>query len=89
MATPRGKRTAPIMTAVPEVPEADREVIAGEPSTDGEKCGTCKGLGLVRAVGKNAGKPYRTLNGAQAAQEGGRATDCPSCKGTGLIGLAV
>jgi hypothetical protein len=57
---------------------------AGPESADGDRCVTCRGLGLVRGVGKNAGGRYRTLAGAQQAQEAGRAKDCPSCEGTGI-----
>jgi DnaJ-class molecular chaperone len=75
---------AGIVSAAPETSAADHEVIDGPESADGERCPTCRGLGLVRGVGKNAGGRYRTLAGAQAAQEAGRAKDCPSCEGTGI-----
>lgn len=66
----------------------DHAVIDG-PADDGDRCGACKGLGLVRGIGKHAGGRYRTLAGAQAAQEAGRAVDCPTCEGAGLVGLVT
>lgn len=39
-------------------------------------CETCQDLGYVRAMGDNAGKPYKTANGAAAALAGGRAKLC-------------
>lgn len=77
-----------ILSAVPETSEADREVIPGEPATGGDRCKTCRGHGLVRAVGKNAGHHYRTTSGAQAAMEAGRARDCSACDGTGIETVA-
>lgn len=78
-------------SAVPEVSPEER-VATPEPtaeekqaSLDAEKCGTCKGLGLVRKAGPKAGKHYRTLDGAQAALEHGNAVDCPKCNATGLV----
>lgn len=41
-------------------------------------CKTCRDLGVVRGVGKNAGQPYRTADGAAAAKAAGRAVKCPS-----------
>lgn len=73
-----------ILSVAPEASDADREVIAGEPATGGERCGTCRGHGLVRAVGSNAGKHYRTTSGAQAALVKGNAKDCTACDGTGI-----
>lgn len=74
-----------IAAAAPEVSAEDREVIGGaDLHDDAERCATCRGLGLVRGVGKRAGGPYRTLAGAQAAQGAGRAVDCPVCEGVGL-----
>jgi DnaJ-class molecular chaperone len=73
-----------IVSAAPETSPADHEVIAGPADDGGDRCVTCRGLGLVRGVGKNAGGRYRTLAGAQQAQEAGRAKDCPSCEGTGI-----
>lgn len=67
----------------------DDEPIEGEPDTDGEKCDTCKGFGLVRGQGKHAGERYKTLNGAQTAQANGNAVDCPDCMGLGLVGIAA
>lgn len=43
-------------------------------------CHTCKDLGVVRGVGADAGKPYRTAKGAEAAKAAGRAVKCPSHK---------
>jgi hypothetical protein len=55
----------------------------------GQKCGPCKGYGLVRKRGEDKGKHYRTFNGAQQALGNGNAVDCPVCKGTGLVGLVA
>lgn len=62
----------------------DHAVIDGPEDDGGERCGTCKGFGLVRGIGNRAGGRYKTLAGAQAAQGAGRAVDCPTCEGTGL-----
>jgi len=43
-------------------------------------CKTCRDLGVVRGVGADAGKPYRTQNGADAAKVAGRAVPCPDHK---------
>jgi hypothetical protein len=43
-------------------------------------CRTCRDHGVVRGVGANAGKPYRTADGAAAAKAAGRAVKCPSHK---------
>jgi hypothetical protein len=56
---------------------------------DGERCGRCKGFGLVRKAGRRAGEHYRSLAGAQAADGNGNAADCPDCHGLGLVGLDV
>lgn len=76
-----------IVTAAPECSDADRVVIAGEPdeAAVGERCGTCRGHGLVRNVGPNAGKHYRTTKGAQEAMAKGHARDCAACDGSGLL----
>lgn len=39
-------------------------------------CKACRDLGVVRGVGANAGKPYRTANGAEAATAAGRSRKC-------------
>jgi hypothetical protein len=39
-------------------------------------CKSCRDLGVVRGVGKNAGQPYRTADGAAAATAAGRAVKC-------------
>lgn len=77
-----------IGSGVPECSAAEREPIAGEPETVGDRCPTCHGHGLVRAVGKNAGKHYRTTSGAQQAMDAGRARDCAACEGTGVETVA-
>jgi DnaJ-class molecular chaperone len=71
----------------PECSAADREVIAGEPddAATAERCPTCKGHGLVRNVGPNAGRHYRTVKGAQEAMGKGHAKDCAACDGSGLL----
>lgn len=56
-----------------------------DPLASGEKCYPCKGYGLVRGKGKNAGQHYRTFDGAQLAQANGNAVDCPACEGAGLV----
>jgi hypothetical protein len=43
-------------------------------------CKTCRDFGVVRGVGQDAGNPYRTQNGADAAKAAGRAVKCPSHK---------
>jgi hypothetical protein len=49
------------------------------------KCDGCKGYQVVRKRGPQAGKPYKTLNGAQAAAGNGNAVTCPVCSGTGAV----
>jgi hypothetical protein len=93
----RNVRTAPPrrstrLAAVPEVSEADREVIPGEPGTGPsveDRCRPCKGYGLVRGIGRRAGAHYTSVSGAQAALAAGRAVDCPACGGLGVTELAV
>lgn len=79
---------AGIVSVVPESSAAEREPIPGEPESVGDRCGTCRGHGLVRGVGKSAGEHYRTTNGAQLALAGGRAVDCPTCAGSGVEPVA-
>jgi hypothetical protein len=43
-------------------------------------CHTCRDLKVVRGVGADAGKPYRTQKGADAATAAGRSVKCPSHK---------
>lgn len=50
-----------------------------------ERCTRCKGLGLVRGAGTNAGRHYRTLKGAQESMGRGNARDCPDCEGSGIV----
>lgn len=90
MATPRTRKPRAIVAVAPEV--APEETVATpEPTAEeldtltNEKCGQCKGLGLVRKSGSKAGKHYRTLNGAQAALANGNAMDCEKCHGYGLV----
>lgn len=85
---PAGRVADPERRAL-DTDRPDDEPIEGEPDTDGERCVTCKGFGLVRGQGKRAGERYKTLNGAQTAQANGNAVDCPECDGTGLIDLAA
>lgn len=51
-------------------------------------CKTCRDLRVVRGVGSDAGKHYRTLAGAQAATAAGRSAKCPACKGKGKVRAA-
>lgn len=90
----KGKRSLPTQVSVDGVVVAETRHVdltdaEAQAVLDADKCGKCKGLGLVRGVGKNAGDPYKTLNGAQQALAGGRAVDCPVCQGSGLTGIAV
>lgn len=93
MATPRTRKTRPILAAVEspvegdDVQPDDRGITDAEAKAtlDSEKCPTCKGLGLVRKAGPKAGKHYRTLAGAQSALGKGNAVDCPKCGATGLV----
>lgn len=43
------------------------------------KCATCKGFGVVRKRGENAGGWYKTASGAADATAKGNSTPCPSC----------
>lgn len=65
--------------------EADAQLENGQPEVGGERCTPCKGFGLVRKAGPNAGKRYRTHAGALAAQEKGNAVECPACQGAGTV----
>lgn len=64
-------------------PAADESPVTGG---DDEKCGQCKGYGLVRGVGSHAGDAYKTLNGAQTSAN---AVQCPVCKGEGAVEVAA
>lgn len=68
----------------PRPADAPYEAEVDHLAESGERCGTCKGFGLVRATGPRVDTRYRTLKGAQDSQEAGRAKDCPTCEGTGL-----
>lgn len=59
-------------------PEADGDPDAPVAPTV-ERCGPCKGYGLVRKAGSQAGKHYRTMNGALQAEANGNAVPCPHC----------
>jgi hypothetical protein len=65
--------------------EADAKLAAAPPATDGDRCHTCKGYGLVRKRGPRAGEKYKTYNGALQAKAGGNAVKCPTCSGAGLV----
>jgi hypothetical protein len=78
-----------ILACVPEVSAEDLQVIAGEPSTGGDRCQPCKGFGLVRGIGRRQGAHYVSLSGAQAALQAGRAVDCPRCGGLGVVELVA
>lgn len=85
---PAGRYTDPERQALAASDEeANAKLAADGPALDGDRCHQCKGFGLVRGVGKRAGQRYRTLTGAQAAQDAGRAVDCPVCAGLGLVGF--
>jgi hypothetical protein len=59
-------------------PAAPREVPAFIARARAVTCRTCRDHGVVRGVGANAGKPYRTADGAKAAKAAGRTVKCPS-----------
>jgi len=64
------------------------EANAGEPdvaTATADRCGQCKGFGVVRKRGANAGHAYRTLNGAETATTNGNSEKCPACKGAALV----
>lgn len=85
---PAGRYTDPERQALAASDEeANAKLAEDGPALDGDRCHQCKGFGLVRGVGKNAGQRYRTLTGAQVAQDAGRAVDCPVCAGLGLVGF--
>lgn len=67
--------------------EADAREIPEVPETD--DCGNCKGFGVVRKYGSQAGKRYRTVAGSIAATEKGNSTPCPVCEGTGGLRKAA
>lgn len=68
----------------PKAPRRPREVppkiAARIAASHALACKTCRDLGVVRGVGANAGKAYRTRNGADAAKAAGRAVPCPDHK---------
>lgn len=85
----RASKKAPVSPV--ELHRTDAEADAaleGEPTPVGDRCGVCRGHGLVRGVGKHAGGHYRTTNGAQEALAAGRAKDCTACEGTGIATVA-
>jgi hypothetical protein len=61
-------------------PKPAREVPEFIARSRAATCRTCRDLGVVRGVGQDAGKPYRTQKGADAAKAAGRAVKCPSHK---------
>jgi hypothetical protein len=50
-----------------------------------DRCGKCKGFGVVRKRGTHAGEAYRTSNGADQATANGNSVLCPACKGEALV----
>lgn len=64
----------------------DREADDG-PAT--QRCDKCKGFGLVRKRGANAGDKYKTMNGALQAKGNGNAVECPRCHGNGELAAAA
>lgn len=97
--TPHGKRiriaTDGVITVLEDggerpariEPEDDEPMSEDEAQRviNSDRCGTCKGFGVVRKRGSNAGKNYRTLSGAEQATAGGNSAPCPACKGEGLL----
>jgi hypothetical protein len=64
------------------------EANAGEPDVavaTAERCGQCKGFGVVRRYGANKNHAYKTLNGAEQATVKGNSVKCPTCKGATLL----
>jgi hypothetical protein len=71
-------------------PEEEHEDEAPEPEPVPEpvpmprpegKCSVCKGFGVVRKRGANAGHWYKTQAGADEATAKGNSTLCPACQG--------
>lgn len=56
--------------------------------SDDALCGQCKGYGVVRKYGKNAGHEYKTVNGADQATANGNSEVCPLCTGKGETAAA-
>lgn len=61
--------------------------LTDENAATADRCGKCKGFGVVRKRGSQAGKPYRTANGAAAATANGNSETCPTCKGELLVAV--
>lgn len=84
-----------VLTLIKDFPEDEQldernaSLPVDQAAEDGERCLQCKGYGVVRKRGSQAGKAYRTLNGSQAATVNGNAAECPVCQGTGLVGRAA
>lgn len=71
--------------------DAEIDAALAEPATaedqavvESDRCHQCKGFGVVRKHGSQAGKAYRTLAGSESATANNNAEQCPVCKGAGL-----
>jgi len=79
-----------VLTILEDFPEED-DAPAQKPAesddevASGERCHQCKGYGVVRKTGPKAGKPYRTLVGAEESTVKGNSEKCPTCKGATLL----
>jgi hypothetical protein len=73
-------RLAELTGETPAPAPAPRELPEFIKRAQAVTCRTCRDHGVVRGVGANAGKPYRTADGAAAAKAAGRAVKCPSHK---------
>jgi hypothetical protein len=89
--SPDGAERDAVIT--PETDDALDERNAGEPdvetATATQRCGQCKGYGVVRKRGNHAGQAYKTANGADAATANGNSTVCPVCNGATLVSSRV
>jgi hypothetical protein len=76
-------------------PDTDAELDernAGEPDpqvVNSDRCGQCKGYGVVRKRGQSKGQAYRTANGADQATANGNSVVCPVCQGETLVARAA
>lgn len=79
-----------VLTILEDFPEEDDAPVVKPAETDDEiaeadRCHGCKGYGVVRKQGAKAGKPYRTLAGAEESTVKGNSEKCPVCMGATLL----